>query len=94
MTIPVLLYNVSDMYKHTFTPKGVCSRQIDLTLTAENLVEELVFTGGCPGNTIGISKLVKGMDINKVIELLEGTDCRGKGTSCPDQLAVALTNLA
>ena len=30
------------------------------------------------------------MKIDDVIERLKGTDCGGRGTSCPDQLAKAL----
>ncbi|MEG2857522.1 MAG: TIGR03905 family TSCPD domain-containing protein, partial [Clostridia bacterium] len=46
--------------------------------------------GGCNGNLSGISKLVRGMPVERVIELLSGTTCGGKNTSCPDQLARAL----
>ena len=44
----------------------------------------------CDGNTQGVARLIEGMDINEAIERLEGIDCRGRGTSCPDQLAQAL----
>ena len=30
------------------------------------------------------------MNIDEAIEKLKGIDCRGKGTSCPDQLSKAL----
>ena len=43
------------------------------------------------GNTQGISALVKNRNIDEVIDLLKGIDCGGRGTSCPDQLALALT---
>lgn len=45
---------------------------------------------GCNGNTQGVAALVEGMDINEVIKRLKGIDCNGRGTSCPDQLAIAL----
>ena len=38
----------------------------------------------------GIAALVKGMNINDVIAKVKGIDCRGRGTSCPDQIAQAL----
>ena len=44
----------------------------------------------CNGNLQGISKLVEGMDIDTVIERLDGIHCGMKETSCPDQLANAL----
>lgn len=72
-----------------YTPKGVCSRQIQFKLDGD-VVRDVKYTGGCNGNLQGISKLVEGMKIDDVIEKLEGIDCNGKGTSCPDQLAKAL----
>ena len=38
----------------------------------------------------GIAKLVKGMRVHEVISKIKGIDCRGRGTSCPDQIAKAL----
>jgi len=77
------------MAMYTYSPKGVCTMKISFE-TEDNIVKNVVFTGGCNGNTQGISKLVEGMEINEVIRRLKGTDCRGRGTSCPDQLATAL----
>ena len=74
----------------SYTPRGVCSRRIDIETTDDGTVKEVRFTGGCNGNTQGISALVKGMKVCDVIERLKGTDCNGRGTSCPDQLARAL----
>ncbi len=77
------------MGKYTYTPKGVCARQI--TFEVENgILKNVSFYGGCNGNTQGISSLVEGMEIREVIKRLKGTDCSGKRTSCPDQLAQAL----
>ena len=53
-------------------------------------INDVVFTGGCNGNLSGISKLIKGMKAQDVIERLEGTRCGFKDTSCPDQLSRAL----
>ena len=53
-------------------------------------IKDVVFTGGCNGNLSGISKLIKGMKAEDVIEKLEGTRCGFKDTSCPDQLSKAL----
>ncbi len=101
MNIEIIIYTIDYyplfkyftlMEKFTIKPIGVCAKQIDLTINQDNRVQDLLFTGGCPGNAIGITKLVEGMDINKVIMLLEGTTCGSKKTSCPDQLAIALKN--
>lgn len=72
-----------------FTPRGVCSRKMLIEIEDDRIVS-LKVTGGCNGNLQGISALVKGMKIDDVIEKLEGINCGGKGTSCPDQLAKAL----
>lgn len=68
---------------------GVCSREIHLEIK-ENKIESVEFINGCPGNLFGISTLVKGMNIDEAINKLKGIDCRGRGTSCPDQLSKAL----
>ena len=66
------------MTRHISYPTlGTCSRQIDIELE-DGIIRNVTFTGGCHGNTQGIAALVRGID------------CRGKGTSCPDQLAKAL----
>ena len=46
------------------------------------------------GNTQGVASLVRGMDAGEAVRRLKGIDCRGKGTSCPDQLARAIEMLA
>jgi uncharacterized protein (TIGR03905 family) len=51
------------------------------------------FIGGCNGNTQGIAKLVEGMNIDDIITRLQGINCSGRGTSCPDQLAQALLKI-
>lgn len=72
----------------TFKTSGVCSRSIEYEIEG-NTIKSVKFIGGCPGNTIGVSRLVKGKTIDEVISTLEGVPCRN-GTSCPDQLAKAL----
>jgi len=75
--------------KYNYKPRGVCSRLISLDIE-DNKIKSCAFTGGCHGNLQGICKLVKDMDVDEAIEKLEGIDCGGRGTSCPDQLSKAL----
>ncbi len=75
--------------KHTYIPRGVCSRMIEVEIE-DDVITACRFMGGCSGNTQGVAKLVVGMDANDAIEKLKGIDCGGRGTSCPDQLANAL----
>ena len=72
-----------------YRTSGTCSRAINVELENDT-VKKVVFEGGCNGNTQGVAKLVEGMNVYEVIRRLEGTDCNGRGTSCPDQLAKAL----
>ena len=72
----------------TFIPEGVCSKKIEFEVENGN-IKNVKFEGGCPGNLNAIGKLVEGMPVVKVIEMLKGNICRN-GTSCTDQLAKAL----
>ena len=72
-----------------YRPKGVCSQLIDVELDGDT-VKSVHFLGGCAGNTMGVSQLVKGMQVYEAIARLEGITCGSKPTSCPDQLAKAL----
>ena len=76
---------------YTYTPRGVCSRKITVELSDSGVVENVSFQGGCNGNTQGVAALVKGMKAEEAISRMKGIDCNGRGTSCPDQLAEALT---
>ena len=75
--------------EYRYTPEGVCSMQMIFEIDG-NIVKSLRIIGGCPGNTVGVSKLVEGRTIDEVISLLKGIPCGNKGTSCPDQVAKAL----
>ena len=48
------------------------------------------FIGGCSGNLQGIQRLCIGKPIDEIIATLSGIKCRND-TSCPDQLAKALS---
>lgn len=72
-----------------YTPKGVCSRNIKIQLDGDT-IKSVAFTGGCSGNTQGLSALVAGLKAEDAIRKLQGIRCGFKNTSCPDQLALAL----
>ena len=71
----------------TYNPKGVCSVQIDYDLDDDGKMYNLAFTGGCNGNLKAIGRLLEGTDAKKAADILRGNDCKGRGTSCADQLA-------
>ena len=77
------------MVTFSYTPRGVCSRKIELELE-NDIITKVKFVGGCAGNTQGVAKLLVGMTADEAIARLEGIRCGFKQTSCPDQLAMAL----
>lgn len=72
-----------------YRPRGVCSQRIEIDVE-DGRIQNVQFTGGCSGNLQGISRLIKGMTVEEVINRVEGIRCGFKPTSCPDQLAQAL----
>ena len=72
-----------------YKTKGTCSQMIFFDVE-DGKVHNVQYLGGCNGNLQGIGKLVEGMDIDEVINRIEGIHCGMKPTSCPDQLAQAL----
>ena len=79
----------------SYQPVDVCARRIDIT-HENGIILKVVFTGGCGGNTQGVSRLVEGRKVEEVIALLDGIVCPGsrtRKTSCPAQLANALKTI-
>ena len=74
----------------TYVPQGGVCSQLMIIDVKEGVIEQVQIVGGCHGNTQGLSKLLVGMEVKEAFNRLEGIDCRGRGTSCPDQLAQAL----
>ena len=74
---------------NTYKTRGVCSREIRFEIE-DNKIKTVQFIGGCSGTTQGVSRLIEGMDVDEAIRRIDGIDCGGRGTSCPDQLARAL----
>lgn len=74
---------------YTYKTKGTCCSHIELDVE-DGIIKEVAFWNGCNGNLQGISRLVKGMQVEQVIKLLEGIRCGMRPTSCPDQLCQAL----
>lgn len=78
--------------EYRYKPQGVCS--LEMIIDVDNdTIQSVKIIGGCPGNTVGVSNLVKGMKIDEAISKLKGIPCGIKGTSCPDQLSKALEKI-
>ena len=74
------------MEKITISPRGVCSRKIEVEVENEIIIN-VKFDGGCAGNTQGVASLLKGMSVSDAIARLEGIKCGFRNTSCPNELA-------
>ena len=76
--------------RYTYRTRGVCATTINFEIE-DGIVSDVSFVGGCNGNLKAISRLVEGMEAEKVIDILKGNTCGFKKTSCADQFAIALT---
>lgn len=75
--------------EYVYQTHGTCSTKIELEIEG-NVVHNVKFTGGCNGNLQAIPKLVEGMTVEQIEERIKGISCNGRGTSCGDQLAIAV----
>ena len=75
--------------RYNYKTSGVCATNIAFDLDGDK-VTNIEFTNGCNGNLKAISKLVDGMTVDEIEEKLKGNLCGTKGTSCADQLAMAV----
>ena len=77
------------MQSYTYETQGVCAKAISFSIE-DGKIYNIVFHGGCPGNTRAVAKLLEGTSAKRAVELLKGNQCGARGTSCADQLAIAV----
>lgn len=75
--------------RYNYNTKNTCSAKISFDLDG-NIVRNISFSGGCTGNLQTIEKLLDGFTVEQIDEKLSGVQCGRRGTSCSDQLAVAV----
>ena len=75
--------------KYKYRPQYVCSSEIEFDIDG-NIVKNIKFTGGCNGNLKAVSKLLEGQTVEYIEDKLRGNICGMRGTSCADQLAIAV----
>ncbi len=75
--------------RYNYLTENVCSRVISFDLEGDKVIN-ISFLNGCTGNLKAISKLVNGWSVEKIEEYLKGNECGMRGTSCADQLAIAV----
>jgi len=73
-----------------YKTEGVCCKEIRLEVE-DGIITELEFMNGCDGNLKGIAELAKGRKVDEIVDAIKGIQCKGRPTSCPDQLAKALS---
>lgn len=74
---------------YTFRTIGICAQTIEFDING-NVITNIKFLGGCPGNLKAISKILDGWTVEAIEEKLKGNLCGMRGTSCADQLAIAV----
>ena len=73
----------------SYLTAGTCSKQIIFKVD-NDVLTECRFVNGCSGNLQAISKMSVGHNIDVLIGKYKDIKCRNN-TSCPAQLAAALT---
>ncbi|WP_291259618.1 TIGR03905 family TSCPD domain-containing protein [Fusobacterium sp.] len=77
-----------------YKTEKICAKEIGVEFDEKGIITDIEFCGGCDGNTQGLQNLILGLHKDVVIEKLEGINCGGRGTSCPDQLSRILKSLS
>ncbi len=89
-TVPNCTKEGGRRMEYRYKPSNkVCSQEMIIELEGD-IIKKVTIVGGCAGNTVGVSNLIQGMKIDEAIERIKGIPCGVRGTSCPDQLAIAL----
>jgi uncharacterized protein (TIGR03905 family) len=66
--------------------RGTCSTSCHFEIE-DGKLHHVSFANGCYGNLKAIGRLLEGQEATQAVAILKGNDCRGRGTSCADQLA-------
>ncbi len=74
---------------YDYLTENTCSQLISLDIDGD-VVTNVKFMGGCPGNLKAIPALVDGWTVDKIESKLKGITCGRRPTSCGDQLARAV----
>ncbi|MFZ3045849.1 MAG: TSCPD domain-containing protein [Desulfatirhabdiaceae bacterium] len=79
----------SSQQRFIYKTDGVCPPEIHFQIH-DGILDHIRFVGGgCPGNARLVERLITGRPIEEILEIVRGISCRN-GTSCPDQLALAI----
>lgn len=78
-------------WKVWMSSPAVCSKVIAVAIKG-NIINEVIMEGSCMGFSNALNILVKGMEISRVVQLLQNVPCQTRGTSCPQELSKGLRN--
>jgi len=83
-------YGPQDIKWKVWAPSpAVCSKAIAVAIK-DDVIQEVIMEGSCMGFSNALNILVKGMEISRVVQLLQNVPCQTRGTSCPQELARGL----
>ena len=75
--------------RYKYKTQGTCSMQIEFVINGD-IISNVVFHGGCPGNLAAISRVVEGKTVKQIEDWFKDIKCGKKPTSCTAQLAKAV----
>ena len=77
--------------KYTYTTVGCHAKEISFDING-NVITNVKFVEGCPGNTLAVAALANGRTVEEIEKLCKGINCPRipEDTSCPDQFAIAV----
>lgn len=82
------------IWKVIIPSPAVCSKVIAVAIK-DDVIQEVIMEGSCTGFSNALNILVKGMEVSRVVQLLQNVPCQARGTrgtSCPQELARGLRN--
>ena len=59
------------METFVYRPKGVCSREMRFEMDGD-IIRNVTIVGGCAGNLLGISRIIKDKKISEVLDAFRG----------------------
>lgn len=75
--------------KYKYETRGTCSKEINFDIEGD-IIKNIEFYGGCPGNLKAIAKAVEGKTVEEIENLFKDIKCGNKSTSCSAELAKAV----
>lgn len=85
-------FGPKDVEWKVWTPSPVVCSKVIAVAIKDDVIQEVIMEGSCMGFSNALNILVKGMEISRVVQLLQNVPCQTRGTSCPQELSKGLRN--